>query len=87
MAMIDIAKDFDLTHCDLDKTKELCSALAPLDWAVQNIDKDNATIVEADDIIAFTRRKCVDIQSLISKALLESFEARVHQQGILKLLI
>ena len=57
IAMINIGKDFDLTHGDLDKSKELCSALAPFIWAVQNIDKESTTIVEADDIIAFTRRK------------------------------
>ena len=30
MAVIDIGKEFDLTHDDLDKIKELCSTLAPL---------------------------------------------------------
>ena len=80
MAIIDIGKDFDLTYGDLDKIKELCSVLAPLNWAVQNIEKENTTIVEADDIIAFTRKKLGENGPLISKALLNSFEARVQQR-------
>ena len=45
VAMLQIDKDFNISHEELDKIKEICDTLAPLEMAVQYLCKENTGLI------------------------------------------
>ena len=78
--MVQLDQEFDFSSIELDKIKELCDALAPIELAVGNLCKNNADLFLAEKVIEFTLKKLRDQGTELSKALKKNFEARVEQR-------
>ena len=79
VAMVQLDGEFDFSYIELDKIKELCDALAPIELAVGYLCKNNADLFLAEKVIEFTL-KLRDQGTKLSKALKKNFEAHVEQR-------
>jgi len=80
VAMLQLDQEFEFSDAELDKIKELCEALAPIEMAVGHLCKEDADLMLAEKVILFTLKKLRDQDTETSKALLETFEARVKER-------
>lgn len=80
VAMIQIECQFDLSDQELDKIKDLCDALAPLEIATQYLCQEDADLILADKILAFTLNKLKDINTPIGNSLFQRFKIRIQER-------
>ena len=52
VVMLQLDKDFNISHEELDKIKEICDTLAPLEMAVQYLCKDNADFILLEKVLS-----------------------------------
>ena len=53
VAMLQLDKDFNISREELDKIKEICDTLAPLETAVQCLCKKDADLILSEKVIVF----------------------------------
>ena len=52
--MIQLEQKFKFSNKELEKIKELCEALAPIEMAVEYLCTENANMVLAEKVVTFT---------------------------------
>ena len=52
--MIGLEREFEFSSDELEKIKELCDALAPIEVAVEYLSKENADPLLAAKVVTFT---------------------------------
>ena len=78
--MLQLDKDFDMRREELDKIKEICDTLAPLEMAVQYLCKENTDLILLEKVIVFAIEKLSDLKTPFGNALLESFKKRIQER-------
>ena len=78
--MLQLDKDFNISREELDKIKEICDILAPLEMAVQYLCKENADLILSKKVIVFVIKKLSDLKTPFGNALLESFKKRIQER-------
>ena len=68
-----VFKDFNISREELDKIKEICDTLAPLEMAVQYLCKENADLILSEIVIVFIIKKLSDLKTPFGNVLLERF--------------
>ena len=84
VAMLQLDKDFNISQEELDKIKEICNTLAPLEMAVQYLCKENTDLILSEKV---TVLKLSDLKTLFGNALLESVKKVFRSDAMLKLSI
>ena len=72
--MLQLDKDFNISREELDKIKEICDTLAPLEMAVQYLCKENKDFILSEKVTVFAIKKLRDWKTPFGNALLESFK-------------
>jgi len=80
VAMLQLDQEFEFSDAELDKIKEICEALAPIEMAIGHLCNEDADLLLAEKVILFTLKKLRDLDTKTSKALLETFEVRVKER-------
>ena len=80
MACTSANLEFSLSENELQKVNELCNALPPLKLAVENLSKQDATLLYADQMLQFVITKLSQQNSEIGQELKEAFEKRVLER-------
>ena len=80
IAMVQLEQHFDISDEELVRIRELCDALAPIEMAVEYLCKEDADLLLAEKVTEFTARKLRDLETSISLALVELFQARVRER-------
>ena len=80
VAMIQLEQEFKFSNEELEKIKELCEALAPIEMAVEYLCAENADLLLAEKVVLFTQKKLKEQDTEISKILLEKFDIRVQER-------
>ena len=57
LALIENNYEFDFSSQELEKVKEICDVLSPIEWAVMELSKENSDLLQAEKIIGFTASK------------------------------
>ena len=81
IAVVQLDRRFEFTNAELHKIKELCEALAPIEMAVEYLDKEDAGLLLAKKVVMFTLKKLRDQDTETGKIPLEKFEAGVEKRG------
>ena len=81
MALVQLDIQFELTEEDMMIIKELCDALAPIKVAVEALSSEDADILLAEKVIAFTLKKLCEQGTKIGQELKSRFEARIKERG------
>ena len=68
---------FSVSENDLEEINELCLALKPLKLAIENLSKQDATLLYADQVLQFVISKLDQQNSDISQAIKEAFKRQV----------
>ena len=80
MALVQLDIQFELTEDDMMIIKELCDALAPIKVAVEALSSEDADILLAEKVIAFTLKKLGEQGTKIGQDLKNRFEARIEER-------
>ena len=80
MALVQLDIQFELTEEDMMIIKELCDALAPIKVAVEALSSEDADILLAEKVIAFTLKKLCEQGTKIGQELKSRFEARIKER-------
>ena len=80
VAMLQLDKDFNISSEELDRIKEICATLAPLEMAVQYLCKENTDIILSEKVIVFAIKKLSELKTPFGNALLESFKKRIQER-------
>ena len=89
MAMVQLDVRFDLSEKEVSekdlsekvkKINEMCEALAPFKAAVDAFSRKDADMLLSEKIIAFVLKKFGELQSNISKNLIERFSIRIDER-------
>ena len=78
--MLQLHKDFNISREELDKIKEICDTLAPLEMAVQYLCKENTDLILSEKVIVFAIEKQSDLKTPFGNALLERFKKRIQKR-------
>ena len=82
--MLQLDKDFNISREELDKIKEICNTLAPLEMAEQYLCKENTNLILSKKVIVFAIKKLSDLKTPFGNALLESFKKRIQKRRNVK---
>ena len=77
MAMVQLDANFDVSEKEI---KEMCEVLAPFKAAIDALASEDADLLLSEKVIAFVLKKLGELQSSISKNLIERFSARVNER-------
>ena len=80
LALIENNYEFDFSTEELEKVKEICDVLSPIEWAVMELSRENSDLLQAEKIIGFTASKLRGLNTPLSKILLDSFLARINER-------
>ena len=80
VAMLQLDKDFNISREKLDKIKEICDTLVPLEMAVQYLCQKNADLILLEKVIVFANKKLSDLKTPFKNALLESFKKLIQER-------
>ena len=80
MAMVQLDVPFDLSEKEVKEMNEMCEALALFKAAVDALASKDADILLSEKIIAFLLKKLGELQSNISKDLIERFKIRIDER-------
>jgi hypothetical protein len=82
LALIENNYEFDFSSEELEKVKEICDVLSPIEWAVMELSRENSDLLQAEKIIGFTVSKLQSLNTPLSKILLDSFLARINERQV-----
>ena len=82
LALIENNYEFDFSSEELEKVKEICDVLSPIEWAVMELSRENSDLLQAEKIIGFTVSKLQSLNTPLSKILLDSFLARINERRV-----
>ena len=82
LALIENNYEFDFSSEELEKIKEICDALSPIEWAVMQLSRENSDLLQAESIIGFTVSKLRALGTELSEILLQSFLARINERRV-----
>ena len=80
MQCFSLTKTFNISRKELDKIKEICDTLAPLEIAVQYLCKENTDLILSEKVIVFAIKKLSELKTPFGNALLESFKKRIQER-------
>ena len=80
MAMVQLDVPFDLSEKEVKEINKMCEALAPFKAAVDALVSKDADKLLSEKIIAFVLKKLGELQSSISKELIERFSIRIDER-------
>ena len=80
IAMVQLEREFEFSDDELEKIKELCEALTPIEMTVKLLCKEDADLLLAEKVTEFTSKKLRDQGSAVALALLEKFETLVKER-------
>ena len=80
MAVVQLDANFDVSEKEIKEIKEMCEALTPFKAAVDALASEDADLLLSEKVIAFVLKKLGELQSSISKNLIERFSARVNER-------
>jgi len=80
VAMMQLEQEFEFPNDELEKTKELCEALAPIEMVAKYLCTENADLLLAEKVVMFTLKKLREQGTEMSKILQEQFEIRVQER-------
>ena len=78
VAMMQLEQEFEFSNDELERIKELCEALAPIEMVVEYLCTENAVLLLAKKVVMFTLKKLREQCAEMSKILQEQFEIRVQ---------
>ena len=81
VAMFQLDKDFNISSEELDKIKEICDILYPLEMTVQYLCKENADLILSEKVIVFAIKKLSDLKTPFGNASLKSFKKPIQEQS------
>ena len=82
LALIENNYEFDFSSEELEKIKEICDVLTPIEWAVMELSRENSDLLQAESIIGFTVSKLKALGTELSEILLQSFLARINERRV-----
>ena len=80
MAMVQLDVPFDLSDKEMKEINEMCEALALFKVAVNALASEDADMLLSEKIIAFVLKKLGELQSNISKELIQRFSVRIGER-------
>ena len=80
MAMVQLDVPFDLSDNEMKEINDMCEALAPFEAAVDALASEDADMLLSGKIIAFVLKKLGELQSNISKELIQRFSVRIGER-------
>ena len=80
IAMVQLDVPFDLSDNEMKEINEMCEALAPFKDAVDALASEDADMLLSEKIIALVLKKLGELQSNISKKLIQRFSVRIGER-------
>ena len=68
---------FDITEQEIKMIKNLCDTLEPIEFVVKRLCQENASLLEAEKVVAFAFQRLRKLNTALSFDVFEKFEARI----------